>query len=158
MLNEWLLKVLKYFKNELQGKEMELVKIVLLLRKINLLSDLSASTLQVIAENVAPLEFLAGQKIFSEGDAPDGFYMIAKSKVEIKKDNQVLNTLSDTDFFGELALVDDAPRFATATAVEDSQIFFLDKIEFNRLVDDSPEILRAVVKTIIKYLRQQAQR
>ncbi|HEY3794472.1 MAG TPA: cyclic nucleotide-binding domain-containing protein [Bradyrhizobium sp.] len=57
-------------------------------------------------------EFKAGEVIFKEGDAAAEFFVIQRGNVEIRLGNRLLGTLSDHDIFGEMALIDAAPRRA----------------------------------------------
>ena len=76
--------------------------------------------------------FPAGQLIFSAGDPGDGFYVVESGQVQIsavvgRNEPRALATIGPGDFFGEMAVVDDAPRSATATAVVDTTTFFLSR-------------------------------
>jgi CRP-like cAMP-binding protein len=124
------------------------------LRKVSLFSFLPAELLQSIAEIVQQDDVAAGQIIFNEGEIADGLYIVARGGVDILKNNQAINFCGPRAFFGELALLDDAPRFASAVAKEDSQLFFIEKSDFNRLTDEVPEILRGITQTILGYLRK----
>src|SRR6185369_2705582 len=74
--------------------------------------------------------FRSGQVIFSAGDPGDGFYVIESGRVQILAsfagtEPRILATISTGDFFGEMAVLDDAPRSATAKAETDTRATFI---------------------------------
>jgi CRP/FNR family cyclic AMP-dependent transcriptional regulator len=95
----------------------------------------------------------AAQVIFAQGDAPTGLYIIADGMVDIIKQDKMIATLTPPQFFGELALLDNAVRSASAVAKTDICLLYIDKEAFERITDDAPEVLRSVVQIILGYLR-----
>lgn len=151
----WILRVIEFTQGIKRGDKMDdLIEKILVLRKVPLFSNLSAELLQSIAEIVQQEDIAAGETIFKQDEIADGVYIVVKGGVEIIKNQQVINYCESGGFFGELALLDDAPRFASAIAKVDSQLFYIEKSDFNRLTDEVPEILRALTQTIISYLRK----
>src|ERR1700735_1221568 len=67
-------------------------------------------------------EFKAGEIIFKEGDPGAEFFVIQSGKVDIQLGNRLLGTLGDHDIFGEMVLIDPAPRSATAVAKTDVKL------------------------------------
>jgi CRP/FNR family transcriptional regulator, cyclic AMP receptor protein len=61
----------------------------------------------------------AGDVIFRQGDEAEELYVIQSGTVEIRLGNRLLDTLPERSIFGEMALIDDAPRSATAIAATD---------------------------------------
>ncbi len=152
--DSWLKQMIEYKQGIKQGDVMDdLIEKILVLRKVSLFSFLSAELVQSVAEIVQQEDIASGQIIFDEGEIADGMYIVVKGGVDIIKNKQTINFCGSGSFFGELALLDDAPRFASAVAKEDTQLFFIEKSDFNRLTDEVPEILKAVTQTIIGYLR-----
>ncbi|HEY9152816.1 MAG TPA: ATP-binding protein [Anaerolineales bacterium] len=87
------------------------------------------------------------------------FYMILEGDVEVTKvvnqtEAHVLKTLSAGDFFGEMALIHNAPRAATVTAKTDTVVLELDKESFDRVLQHSSSVAMAMVKEISGRLRQ----
>ena len=87
------------------------------------------------------------------------FYMLLEGEVEVTKlinqgEARVLKTLSAGDFFGEMALIHNAPRAATVTAKTDVVVLELDKESFDRALQHSSSVAMAMVKEISERLRQ----
>jgi CRP/FNR family transcriptional regulator, cyclic AMP receptor protein len=68
-------------------------------------------------------DFKAGDVIFWEGDPAQELFIIQSGEVEIRLGNRILETLPKYSIFGEMALVDNAPRSATAVAASDATSF-----------------------------------
>lgn len=87
------------------------------------------------------------------------FYMILEGDVEVTKvvnqtEARVLKTLRAGDFFGEMALIHNAPRAATVTTKSDVVVLELNKENFDRVLHDSSSVAMAMVKEISERLRQ----
>jgi NADH:ubiquinone reductase (H+-translocating) len=97
---------------------------------------------QLKAEKILGLNHLfysAGDDIFQEGDVGDFLYVVVDGKIAISKkdehgESKILGTLKKGDFFGEIALLDEKRRMATATAQGDTHILALRKDEFDLLI------------------------
>jgi CRP-like cAMP-binding protein len=82
------------------------------------------------------------QPVFRQGDRPSAFYVVRRGRVAIEEedaetgDTQVLRILERGESFGELGLLGSAPRSATARAVDESELFEIDKGTFDRLLAD----------------------
>ncbi|HUH97692.1 MAG TPA: ATP-binding protein [Anaerolineales bacterium] len=87
------------------------------------------------------------------------FYMILEGEAQVTKlvnqtEVRVLKTLRAGDFFGEMALIHNAPRAATVTAETDLVVLELDKESFDRVLEHSSSVAKAMVKEISGRLRQ----
>ena len=69
-------------------------------------------------------DFKAGDVIFRQGDPARELFIIQSGEVEIRLVNRVLETLPQYSIVGEMALIDSAPRSATAIAVSDAKLSF----------------------------------
>ncbi len=90
------------------------------------------------------------------------FYMILEGDVEVTKTinntaKRILKTLSTGDFFGEMALIHNAPRAATVEALTDLIVLELDKEGFDLILKHSPSVSMAMVQEISSRLRQNDQ-
>jgi CRP/FNR family transcriptional regulator, cyclic AMP receptor protein len=100
-------------------------------------------------------EFKAGEVIFKEGDTGAEFFVIQSGKVDIRLGNRLLGSLSDHDIFGEMALIDTAPRSATAVAATDVKIVPIGEKQFLFLVSQTPHFALNVMRTLARRLRTQ---
>jgi CRP/FNR family cyclic AMP-dependent transcriptional regulator len=110
----------------------------------------------ILVGSNAPLrEFKAGEVIFKEGDAAAEFFVIQRGKVDIRLGNRLLGTLSDHDIFGEMALIEAAPRSATAVAATDVKLVPVGEKQFLFLVSRTPYFALKVMRVLARRLRAQ---
>jgi len=110
----------------------------------------------ILAGAGAPVkEFKAGEVIFKEGDAATEFYVVQSGKVDIRLGNRLLGTVGERDIFGEMALIDAAPRSATAVAATDLRLVAVGERQFLFLVSQTPHFALNVMRTLARRLRTQ---
>lgn len=103
-------------------------------------------------ENTAKMRrFGAGQTIFRAGDPGDGFYLVETGRVIISAaigntESRPLATINAGEFFGEMALLDDAPRSATATAETDTRAFCIGRDELLALLEQRPQLALNLIR------------
>jgi CRP/FNR family cyclic AMP-dependent transcriptional regulator len=97
--------------------------------------------------------FKAGEIIFKEGDPGHEMYVIRSGRVEVRRGNRVLGTLGEKSIVGEMALIDDAPRSATAVAVTDVSLVPIGEKQFLFLVSETPFFALNVMRTLARRLR-----
>jgi CRP-like cAMP-binding protein len=102
----------------------------------------------------APLKLDPGQLIFSEGDAGHEAFIVRTGSVELRIGESFLETVEQGGIFGELALVDPAPRSATAVAGPDCTLVLVDEASFNDLVRRVPGLALEVMKVMARRLRR----
>ena len=108
----------------------------------------------ILAGAGAPLrEFKAGEVIFKLGDPASEFFVIQSGKVDIRLGNRLLGTLSDHDIFGEMALIDAAPRSATAIAASDVKLVPVAEKQFLFLVSRTPHFALNIMRVLARRLR-----
>ena len=102
--------------------------------------------------------------IFRQGEPGDALYIIKNGQVGIYKQTQtqsdplkLIAGVSGGMFFGEMALVSDEPRNATAKCLEDSDIFILSKGDFKSLMDSNPALAQQISATMVDRLNQNDQ-
>jgi CRP/FNR family cyclic AMP-dependent transcriptional regulator len=97
--------------------------------------------------------FYAGQKIFKEGDRGDRAYLIQDGTVEIVKNGMPLATLSKGELFGEMALVDDQPRMASANAVTDVSVVVISRDVFREKLAKADPFIRGLLSIFVRNIR-----
>lgn len=112
-------------------------------------------------------EFSKGDRIFSEGAVGDKFYIVVSGGVRIEKEipkagPETLRTLKPGEGFGEMALVEEMPRSASAVADEDSRLVSIEKSDLDRLFGENYSIalkmMTAFCKTMSSRLRESSLR
>jgi len=110
----------------------------------------------ILAGAGAPVkEFKTGDIIFRQGDAATEFYVVQSGKVDIRLGNRLLGTVGDRDVFGEMALIDAAPRSATAVAATDVRLVAVGEKQFLFMVSQTPHFALNVMRTLVRRLRAQ---
>jgi CRP/FNR family transcriptional regulator, cyclic AMP receptor protein len=97
-------------------------------------------------------EFPRGTVLFREGDPGGEMYVVSRGKVSISARGgaveKVLSTLGQGEFFGEMSILNDAPRSATATCVEDCLLLVVDARTFEAMVRGSAEIAVRMIQKL----------
>ena len=102
----------------------------------------------------APLKLDPGQVIFSAGDSSREMFIVRTGHVDLRIGDTLLETVGEGGIFGELALVDPAPRSATAVAGPDCSLVLVDAGAFNDLVRRVPGLGLEVMKVMARRLRR----
>ena len=118
------------------------------------MSDEDVVGFSFLAESNVPVWYLKpGETIFKEGEPAKELYIIQRGTVEIQLGNRLLDTLEVNDIFGEMALIDGAPRSATATAKTDVALVPMSKKDFLSLVTKAPTFALDVMGMLARRLR-----
>ena len=116
-----------------------------MLRRAPLFQGCSKRELQQIAGLADELWLPEGRTLIKEGARGREFFALVDGDVDVRRKGRKLRTLSGGDFFGELALVTDAPRSATVTATSPVRVLVITERAFAGLMRDSPTIQRKVL-------------
>lgn len=104
------------------------------LQKVPLFQSLNHRQLEHLAKRMVERQYAAGQPIVTQGSGGEGFFVIASGRGEAYREhdgNKVpVNTFGPTDFFGELALLDEGLRTASVIATEPTKCFVLTRWDF----------------------------
>jgi CRP/FNR family transcriptional regulator, cyclic AMP receptor protein len=130
------------------------------LRACRLFRDLDDASLALVAAALRTRRFRRAETVFHAGDPGDALFIVAEGKVKITippddgSEPAILTTIGPGGFFGELALLDGAPRSATAVALETVEARVLRRDAFDVLVDSQPTLRRALLATLAGELRR----
>ena len=108
----------------------------------------------VFEKDAVPLNLTAGQVIFEFGEARDFMYIVKKGEVDIVVRDAVVETVGEDGFFGEMALIDHAPRSATAIAKTDCTLIKIDERQFLYLVQETPFFALSVMRIMATRIRR----
>jgi len=132
-----------------------------ILEKLPLFKGLNEDSANLITNKITLEYYPADHLLFAQGDKGDSMYIIKKGQVKIfqgpkdDKDEQiVLATLVDNSFFGEMALVSEKPRNASAITLEESEIFILKKDDFYSLINNNPSLAEQISSEFIHRIRE----
>ena len=98
--------------------------------------------------------FKKGDTIFLKGDLGNCMYVLLKGQVEIRLDDgRVVDIVREGGMFGEMGLVENAPRAATAVAATDGALLSIDEEHFIELVQEQPFFAIKVVRQVAARVR-----
>src|SRR4029077_4694690 len=106
---------------------------------------------------LAVRNYMEGEILFKEGDVGRALFIMESGKVEIYRQNsagqpQRLAILIAGAYFGEMSLLDDLPRTASARALEDSRVYLLYKTELDTLLHHAPRLGAAIMAHLVELL------
>lgn len=130
-----------------------------LLEKVFLFSELNDEELRRVARLTHSHSFAKDTVLFRAGDLADSVYIIATGKVKIvisSPDGKefILTILGAGQVFGEMALLEESTRSATAITGTKSELLTLSRKDFNRLLESTPAISRKLLSILSSRLRR----
>ncbi len=129
------------------------------LENSRLFSGVEAKRLAALRKAAQELTFPAGREIFKEGDAGDGVYVVKTGLVEIsgriaERGRHVFSKVGPGDIFGEMAVLEDKPRSASAAAREETTVYYIPRAALLGLIERSPALALALSREISRRLRE----
>lgn len=122
---------------------------------VPLFEPLPPISLEKLARSATPRTFPAGTEIIAEGDVADSFYVVVEGTVDVSSDRRRLRTLDGGCFFGEIALLHDVRRTATVSAITDTDVLVIRRLDFLSAVLGNLESAATVEDTVAARLRAQ---
>ena len=129
------------------------------LDKSKLFGGLLTEELHALEQTAQIRHYPAGKNIFIEGDPGDGVYVIVEGLVQIsavvhEQERRVISRVGPGDYFGEMAVVDDETRSATATAEQETRAYFLPRDQVLSLLAKSPKLAISLVREFSRRMRE----
>ncbi|HLE29754.1 MAG TPA: cyclic nucleotide-binding domain-containing protein [Anaerolineales bacterium] len=129
------------------------------LQRVPLFRGLKTRQLEHIAKRFVEREFAAGQAVVTQGQGGEGFFVIVSGKAEVIRERSdgtkaVVNTFGPTDFFGELALLDDGLRTASVVTTEATQCLVLTRWDFLAALREDVEMSVIILQELAKRFRR----
>ncbi len=124
------------------------------LAEVPLFSACSRKDLQHIARRIEEIEVPEGKELVREGAAGAEFFVILDGTAEVTRRGRRVATLGPGAFFGDLALLDRAPRNATVTAASPMKLAVLGQREFSSMIDELPGFAHKLLAGLAHRLRE----
>ncbi len=124
---------------------------------MSLFSELPEESLSKLAAIVEEVRIGAGEVVFEQGRMGSSLYVIVDGEVRVHDRAHTLNHLGPRDVFGEMALLDSAPRLATVTALTHTLLLRLDQEPFYELMNQRVDVARGVIRVLSAHLRARVQ-
>jgi CRP/FNR family transcriptional regulator, cyclic AMP receptor protein len=125
-----------------------------LLSAVPLFSACSQRELRRIGSLATVVDVEEGEVLTKEGSPGSDFFVIAEGKASVTLRKKRLATLKAGDFFGEMALIDTAPRAATVTAESPMRVYVIGGSDFSALLDQIPVVARKMLRAMAQRLRE----
>ncbi len=135
----------------------EIKKKIKFLKEISIFNNLDFNLLGKVINITYTKIYQKDETIFNEGDIGKAIFIIVSGSVEItkkisEKEERILITLSSGDFFGEMALLEELPRSATARTMEETEIYIIYKVNFDSLIEKYPQVGLKITKSLATIL------
>jgi CRP-like cAMP-binding protein len=124
------------------------------LRRVPLFNDCTDEELRRIAAISRTVETPAGTVVTEIGKPGDSFFFIVDGRVSVQTPVGVGDPLRPGDFFGEMSLLDGEPRSATVTALTDLRLLVIDRPQFWRLLNETPDLVRRILTVLSRRVRR----
>jgi CRP-like cAMP-binding protein len=139
-------------------KMSDVKEIVGFLHKVPLFTGLKNRQLENLAKRMVVRNYKPGDVIVTQGQGGEGFFIVTSGSAEVvrrRADGEmiVVNNFGPTDFFGELALLDDGPRTATITAKEPTNCLVLVRWDFMAVVRDDADMAVTILMELAHRFR-----
>jgi CRP-like cAMP-binding protein len=118
------------------------------LRDIPMFAKLSRKQRKLLALRADEVEVQPGELVCRKGDIANELYVIEEGTAKVVRDEQYLDELGPGDFFGEMGVVDDAPRNAHVVATTPMTLMILSGAALKELQREQPELARQISSTI----------
>ena len=133
--------------------------IVAALKTVALFGGLPEAELEVLSRQVVRKRYARNEVIFPQGARGEGLYIVVQGHVIISRqgpqgDELILALCEPGEYFGELALFDQAPRSASAVALDDCGVLFLSRAVFQRFLQAHPAALWTCLAVLVAQLRR----
>ena len=137
--------------------ELLTIERVAVLHRVVLFSAVPGHTLLAVARLLEEIHVAPDQTFIERGAVEDWLFVVARGKARVHIGDRGIGHAGAGDVVGELAVLSPAPRAASVTALEPMLLLRLQRKPFEELLDDQPEIARAVIETLARLLQASAE-
>jgi CRP/FNR family cyclic AMP-dependent transcriptional regulator len=118
-----------------------------ILKTIPLFQSLSEEAHETIIQRITMEYFPTNHVLFQKGDQGDAMYIIKTGSIQILDGDKQLAQLEQGSFFGEMSLIENQLRNASARTLTECEVFILKREEFEKLMQETPEIAAKIQET-----------
>ena len=124
------------------------------LKSSSVFAGIPAENLSKLAAIAAESSWASGTVVFREGDPGDALYVVLSGAVRIVKGDIEIATMTKHACFGDMAVLDGAPRSAHAIVSEDAMLLRITSEEFFDVLAENPELVQGVIRLLTGRLRE----
>jgi HEAT repeat protein len=124
------------------------------LEGVSVFSQSDVDDLAAIAAVAREASFKAGERVYAQGDPGDALYVIVEGAVDAFHDGEHVLRIQGKQAFGEVSLLDGAPRPTDMVAAVDTRVLVIDRRDFLDLLADRPELLTGFFRAVSLQLRK----
>jgi len=120
--------------------------------------ELTSDDLELIAAHGSRRSYPKNSILISEGDSAGDFYIVVSGQVRVYSSNEegrevILNSIGPGGYFGELSVMDDAPRSASVVTLEPTQVVAVSKAALRRCLAEHPDIALRMIRALSQRVR-----
>lgn len=129
------------------------------LRRVPLFASLSEAQIDMLAAGSVRRNFPKGRTIVAEGEPSSSLYILLSGRAKVQRSDSdgkevILAVLRSGEFFGEMSLIDDAPRSASVITIESCDFMSVSKEGFKAMIAQNNEMTMAVMRGLVRRLRE----
>jgi len=134
-----------------------------MLDRVHLFSELAPADTRVLTEHCTTRTYPGNTILITEGDETDSLYVIAEGQVKAYASDEhgkevILSMMGPGEYFGELALVDDAPRSASIMTLTSCKLMIITKRDFQSCLAEHPEMSYSLIRALTRQVRHLTER
>lgn len=141
---------------------LSVMEVILALKSTPLFSEVPGEGLKRLSDFIQEKTIRSGEVVFAEQDLGDEMYIVRTGRIRVLQEaggeQTAVDVVTTGGHFGEMAIIDDRPRSASAIADEDTSLLVLHKNDFRSAVQDYPDIAFEVFRELTRRLRQSDER
>ena len=124
------------------------------LRAVPLFESLSKREIGLLVRQADNVRFPPRQHVVREGAAGEEFWMVVEGELAVERDGKKVAKLGPGDYFGELAVIDSAPRSASVISTTPVELLVITRRRFWATLDQSPTLMRKFIVGLARRLRE----
>lgn len=127
---------------------------VIILKSINLFSEISENDLLALATQIKELQFDPKDEVITQGDIGTSMYVIVRGSVDVVVNGTTVASMKEGEVFGELSALDPEPRSATIVTTQETLLFEIENEVLENLMYEYTEVSNAIIKILCQRIRK----